>query len=180
MNEIWKDVERYEGSYQVSNCGRVRSLDRAVRNGLDSKRPVKGQMLKLWIGRSGYYVANLWSGNQMVHEYIHRLVLQAFAGSSSDGHECNHRDGNKANNHIENLEWVTSSENKRHARRNGLASRAPNAKLSPEIAEMIRKVYALGEHSQSQAGLMFGVSRANIGMVIRGETWVTGAEATAI
>lgn len=106
MNEIWKDIEGFEG-YQVSNMGHVRSLDHIGRCGNGTKL-YKGKELKLqdtYKGYLGCYVKN--KGNIIVH----REVAKAFVPGYFDGAQVNHKDENKHNNCADNLEWVTLEEN---------------------------------------------------------------------
>lgn len=103
MNEeIWKDIEGYEGIYQVSSFGRVRSLDRIVvmRNG--RKRPTRGKMLKERPTYNGYVRVQLRADNDY---YIHRLVASAFIPNPDNLPQVNHKDENKRNNRADNLEW---------------------------------------------------------------------------
>ncbi len=116
MEEIWKDIEGYEGKYQVSNLGGVRSLDRKIGNYFR-----KGKVLKPRACRNGYLLVNLYNKYSIREaKLVHRLVANAFILNQKNKLEVNHIDGNKHNNTIENLEWCTSSENKKHAIRTGL------------------------------------------------------------
>jgi len=108
--EIWRDIKGYEGRYQISNTGKVRNIKRG--NKILSKN-CKDE----W----GYPLSFLWKNNQRKCFRTHRLVITAF-GSIQPGeeYEVNHIDGNKTNNFINNLEWVTKSENMKHAYKMGL------------------------------------------------------------
>ena len=110
MKEIWKDIKDYEGLYQVSNFGNVKSL---TRNG------TKGGLIKL-VNRHGYLRARLWKNKVLQTIGVHRLVAQAFTPNIYDKEQVNHIDGNKLNNNANNLEWVSHSENMEHAYNNGL------------------------------------------------------------
>lgn len=116
MCEIWKDIENYEGSYQVSNFGNVRSLDRIVTNIHGRKQIRKGKLLKqVRTGsRRNYLSVRLSAKNYKVH----RLVAQSFIDNSENKSEVNHIDENTFNNHVDNLEWVTAKENSNHGTRN--------------------------------------------------------------
>lgn len=107
-NELWLPVVGYEGSYEVSSHGRVRSLDRVITTKSGHQRRYKGRMLAPALASNGYPVVNLGhSDNRLVH----RLALEAFVGPAPDGYECCHGDGNRTNNHLNNLRWDTSSAN---------------------------------------------------------------------
>ncbi len=117
--EVWKPVVGYEGFYEVSAFGRVRSLDRtslrANQHGIHLVS-LKGRVMKQGL-RSTYLYVNLCVGDVRKKRTIHSLVADAFLSGSG---EVNHKDGDKMNNHVSNLEWCTRSENHRHALENGL------------------------------------------------------------
>ena len=125
-DELWRDVHGFEGKYQVSDHGRVRSMDRQVPmrsiHGLEYYRHKKGVELRPGTCR-GYLIVNLFPYGTIA---VHRLVAQAFVeGYKNDGGlEVNHKDGNKRNNHASNLEWVTKKENQDHAVAKGLRKQA--------------------------------------------------------
>ena len=117
MKEIWKTIKGYEGIYEVSNLGRVRSLDRIVYRP-HPKQPHKiypykspGRVLSPAIDSKNYYFVNLYKNkeNQLVR--VHRLVAYAFVGGWFEGAVVNHKDENRQNNRADNLEWVTFAEN---------------------------------------------------------------------
>ena len=115
MQEVWKDIKGYEGLYQVSNLGRARSLDRYVRNGTSNKNIKRGKILKPCATRDGYLQLNLIKNKKKKVSTVHRLVAKAFIVNFENKPCVNHIDGNKQNNNVENLEWVTYSENTIHA-----------------------------------------------------------------
>lgn len=119
-NEIWKPIKDYEGWYEVSNMGRVRSLDRTVyfKDGKRS-RTYKGQILR-YKYHHGYQMVNLLRNKEINTVYIHRLVIETFLPTVEGKTWCNHKNGIKSDNRVENLEWCTSSENKIHADATGL------------------------------------------------------------
>lgn len=118
QQEEWRQIEGYEGLYEVSSFGHVRSVDRVrtFKNG--RKRFFPGKRLIPRTINSGYLMVVLHGDTKPVMKLIHRLVASAFLGGSEL--QVNHIDGNKQNNHIENLEYTTRSENMRHAYRLGL------------------------------------------------------------
>ena len=120
MKEIWADIENFEGWYQVSTKGRVRSVDRVVtfKNGRGT-RFYKGKILKPKI-HNGYLTVNLTKNKRSHTFYIHRLVVKAFKLHPIGKDWVNHKDGNKNNPDVTNLEYCTPSENNLHAYRIGL------------------------------------------------------------
>ena len=100
--EEWKDIKGYEGLYQVSNLGRVRSLDHYVKNG-HGNRLVHGKILKPYKSSHGYLFVAL--GKKAKHRSVHRLVATAFIQNPQNLPEVNHKDENKSNNVSSNLEW---------------------------------------------------------------------------
>lgn len=110
MEEIWKDVVGYEGYYQVSNLGRVRSLDRITSNG----RKIKGKILSTKVNTPPYYPrVSLSVNGKMKLVQVHRLVAQAFVYNPDPEHktQVGHKDESRTNNRADNLEWVTPKEN---------------------------------------------------------------------
>lgn len=112
MKEIWKDIEDYEGLYQVSNLGNVRSLNY---NGTHKIKEMAHQLM-----RKGYLRVHLSKNNKSKRISIHRLVAETFIPNPNNLPQVNHIDGNKQNNCVSNLEWCTNLENQRHAWNNGL------------------------------------------------------------
>lgn len=104
MSEIWKDIDGYEGFYQVSNYGEVRSIDRRVKN-KNGERVAKGRILAQVTMTSGYKTVNLFKKNRGKICLVHRLVAAAFLPNDNALAEVNHKDENKQNNRADNLEW---------------------------------------------------------------------------
>lgn len=130
-----KDIKEYEGYYQVDENGSVYSLDRQVKRGA-SKLFVKGVKLKNYKAKNGYYVVNLNKDGVVSQRYVHSLVAQSFLGEQKKGITVNHKDGNKLNNHVDNLEYCTYSENNIHARMWGLNKYSPKERASKPIVMM--------------------------------------------
>jgi hypothetical protein len=111
----------YEGSYEVSQCGQVRSLDRVVIGADKVAIPKWGKLLTPYPHKDTRYLqVNLWKENKGTSFYVHRLVAQAYIPNPKQLPEVNHKDGNRQNNDVGNLEWVDSLGNKLHAIRTGL------------------------------------------------------------
>lgn len=115
--EIWKPVIGYENLYEISNFGNVRSLDRYV-NGKWGKMKIKGKTLTLVKEKDGYYVVNLYKNNKTKQFRVHRLVAEVFISNPDNLPEINHKDENKANNRVDNLEWCTTKYNCNYGNRN--------------------------------------------------------------
>lgn len=138
MKEVWKDIQGYEGIYQVSNLGKVKSLDRFIRK--KGKRNgvyhIKEKILKSSTDDTGYLQVNLSKNGIYEKVHIHRLVAKAFIKNPYKKLQVNHIDGNRINSMVNNLEWVTDSENKFHAWKN-----LPRKSLK-------RKVYQISKDNQ--------------------------------
>lgn len=113
MEEIWKDIKGYKGLYQVSNLGRVKSLERYQQNHSKLQK-VEEKLKTIHTKSNGYQYVQLYKDNIMKNLHIHRLVAQAFIPNPENKPQINHIDGNKQNNNIDNLEWSTSNENNKH------------------------------------------------------------------
>lgn len=133
MQEIWKDVVGYEGLYKVSNLGNVMSFQPNCRN--------RNQYLTPF-NNGGYFRVTFTVKRKRTNHLVHRLVADAFIPNPENKEAVNHIDGCKTNNHVDNLEWVTKSENTRHAIRIGLRpSSTPKTRLKGSKNPLSKKVY---------------------------------------
>lgn len=117
MQEIWKPVPGYEGYYEVSSLGRIRSIDRCTKNRWGSETFHRSQVMKCRIFKNGYAHVKLTKDGKRYEPSVHRLVAIAFIPNPNELPQVNHIDGDKANNTVQNLEWCTGSENQLHSRR---------------------------------------------------------------
>ena len=117
--EEWKEVAGHEGRYLVSSLGNVKSLTRAVDLGKGRFRVFEGRVLKP-MPHKGYFRVCLGGLEKRKFYKIHRLVALAFIPNPNNYNQINHIDGNKTNNHVDNLEWCTAKQNTAHARATGL------------------------------------------------------------
>ncbi len=121
MQVIWKDVIGYENDYQVSNFGDTRSKDRYVEYKHGGKsRFWPSKLLCIWIPKNGYPSVTLKKKDCGTNFMVHRLVGIHFIENKGDGWQINHKDGNKKNNRVDNLEWVSQQDNMKHAFKIGL------------------------------------------------------------
>jgi hypothetical protein len=118
MNEIWHPCVGYETHYEVSNLGNVRSIERYANNGHNNGlRKLLSRLLKSAVGKSGYLLVTFSVDNTQSSQNVHRLVARAFISNESNKPQVNHKNGVKTDNRVENLEWVTASENGIHSYR---------------------------------------------------------------
>ena len=144
MTEIWKPIKGYEGLYEVSSMGRIKSIERKVYNpgvlGNGCYRTVPEKIRKPNIMK-GYHCISLIKNNKYKVYRIHRLVIEHFVGEApSIEHQVNHIDGDKSNNRVENLEWVTPKENTHHAIKNGLRCN-PNEETKRKMGEASKRLW---------------------------------------
>lgn len=168
MNEIWKDAKGYEDYFQVSNLGRI-----------FSKRTNK--ILKL-NSSSGYLsFTTRFNGRKSISKClkVHRLVALTFIENPDNKPDVNHIDGNKLNNHVSNLEWVTESENMLHASQTGLTpyekitgEKNGSAKITWEIARKIRKMKSDNSKlSGKKISVILNISSDIVKSVLSNKTW---------
>lgn len=125
MTEIWRDIVGYEGLYQVSNLGRVKSLDKYDNKGRFHAERIKSQVNN----GKGYLIVNLKHNGKQRMRTVHRLVAEAFIANPNNYEDVNHIDGNKENNQVDNLEFCTHRSNMLHAVKFGLHTKFGERKV---------------------------------------------------
>ena len=136
MKEIWKDKKDYEGHYQVSNLGRAKSLDRYIKGKGHSLQFKKGRILKPMKDSNGYLKVRLCNGEKSKTFNLHRLVAEAFIPNPNNYKEVNHKDENKTNNVVTNLEWCDKKYNQNYGTRNKrISEKMTNGKLSKPVLQ---------------------------------------------
>lgn len=170
--ERWKPVVGWEGVYEVSDLGRVKRL-------VPGRQTYAGRIFEPAGHPRGYVFITLCHEGRKVSRPAHLLVLEAFVGPKpSPTHQGNHKDGVRTNNTVDNLEWVTVSENRLHAYRvlgNKPPSQfwavSPNAKLSAGQVSDIRRIRAETKASYKDLAEQFGVHLTTIGRIVKGKAW---------
>jgi hypothetical protein len=179
-SEIWKDISGYEGIYQISNLGRVKSLSRYTKNGGGVLCLRKETFLTHSLSAKGYHRVKLYKDDGKIkHTFsIHKLVALSFLDNSHNLPEINHKDGIKDNNRKSNLEWCTRSHNiretyKLHLRPENTYKGSGNkmAKLTEEQVLQIRERYSKGEIFQTELAKEYHVVHSLIGMIINRKIW---------
>jgi len=167
ITEIWKDIKGYEGRYQVSNMGRVKSLERVTIRKDGSKLPVKERILKPCTKPNGYLQVVLCaSSGKRETPKIHRLVCEAFHENPKNKPCVNHIDENKANNVASNLEWCTYEENLNHGTHNARSAKARSKPVGQYTLEgELVKVWQSTMEVERELGFLNG----NISAAARGE-----------
>lgn len=164
MTEVIKDIKGFEGRYTISNLGIVRSL-------------LTGKVMKPSITKSGYQRVNLRYAHSRDYKslLVHRLVAMNFLPNPDHYNEINHKDCNRLNNKVSNLEWCNRFYNIKYAFRYGKASnkgiRNPNAKLNEDDIIAIKSLANTGRFFNTQIAKLFKVSSATINNIVRGITW---------
>ena len=140
MKEVWKDIKDYEGLYQVSNLGRIKSVDRIIKRKKNGDYFQKGRILNLQIAKNGYYICKLSYQNKKPSKNVHKLVAEAFISNPNNYPCINHKDENKLNNNVNNLEWCTCKYNNNYGTKKERISNAlKGRKVSEETKEKHRK-----------------------------------------
>lgn len=166
--EVWKDIDGFESLYQVSSYGRIRSLPRYK---------TRGRVLKQCISKKGYLRTSIMGKPNTAYLIMHRVVAKAFIPNPNNLPEVNHKDGNKQNNHVDNLEWCTHEYNVKHSVENKLAdyskiagSKNSQSKLNEIEVVKIRQMHKDGKNF-TEIAKQYNVTANLIGMVCRMQNW---------
>lgn len=164
MSEEWRDIEGYEGVYQVSSMGRVRNTTKK-----------NGKTISVFTRGRGYGGVALRKNNAPVSVYVHRLVAMAFINKPEYANIVNHKNGIKKDNRVENLEWCNHAENSKHAIATGLirqrGENSSSAKFTLKEVIMIKKFYSLNRISIREVSELLDVSFTCIQQIINNKRY---------
>ncbi|MEK6883483.1 MAG: NUMOD4 domain-containing protein [Nanoarchaeota archaeon] len=174
MEEIWMDIKEYEGMYQISSFGRVKSLDRID----NTNRHIKERILKPGKNNGGYFNVVLSKKNNMKTFKVHRLVALAFLPNTYNYPQVNHKNDIRTDNRLENLYWGTQKENVYDAIRSGKFRLDQNcgekfygAKLNNEKIIMIKQMWNTNNFFQREIAGKFNISRSNVSEIVNNRSW---------
>jgi len=146
----------FDGKYEVTEDGKIFS-------NVGKRKEMKGK-----ITNCGYRMIVLNVNGKKLYPLLHRLIAEAFILNPNNLPEVNHKDGNKLNNNVNNLEWTTTKQNLIHARDNGML---PATKINMDIANKIRELYKTKKYSCNELGELFGLKHTQIGYIIQNKRW---------
>jgi len=167
-DEEWRAVHGYEGKYEVSSDGRVRSIDRVVACCYGSERAARGQEISTHL-RNGYFSVRLWSGGASRLEYVHALVCMAWHGRRPIGNDVAHEDGDPLNNDPGNLSWKTHADNQRDMIRHGTSTRGKGGKLTKDAVLAIRLLE--GVEGPVSVGSRYGIDHSTVCHIWKRKIW---------
>lgn len=179
MNEKWRPIDGFESSHEVSNLGRIRTIERewvgVTPRGHPARRKTAQRVCGQRVSRNGYMQVALCVGGKPHSKLVHRIVAHAFIPPAHNCEQVNHVNGDKTDNRVENLEWTTARGNQLHAIANGLARGRRGmehgmSKLTDSDVREIRRLLARGV-VQRRIAEQFGVAPCKITMIKHGTAW---------
>ena len=173
MKTVWLPVLGFEGHYEVSDQGSVRSLDRVIKCKSGKHRSYKGRLLRLRVNTNGYLITDLYKDLKKITRTAHSLVAEAFIGPRPNDLEVCHNDGNRLNSCLSNLRYGTRTENFSDCLIHGTRARGSshgNSKLTESQVIEIKQRASFGERRKTLAS-EFQIHEQTIGNILRSETW---------
>jgi hypothetical protein len=167
--EIWKPIIGFESSHEISNHGRVRSLDRITISKNNKRMPFKGKLIQPII-LNGYHDVKL---NHFTHRLVHRLVAQTFLDNPENKSQVNHIDSNKSNNHYTNLEWNTPSENIAHSVKQGTHPKGETSGTSKLTEKDILEIFKLRIKglSYEEIARIYNIDQSLVPRILNRKLW---------
>lgn len=178
--EIWKDVIEFEGGYEISNFGRLKSLKRIAKTHnlyKDIERTYPERIIRAGLDSAGYPIVKLSAFGRMKRTSLHRLVTTAFIPNPENKPEVNHKNGIKTDARLENLEWVTNSENQKHAYKIGLQNanhvrgEESNWVKLTELQVIEIKILLSKKVTLKEIGKIYNVHFSTIWYIKTGKNW---------
>ncbi len=158
-----KEILGYEGLYAVTIKGKIWAYAKNATWHTD-------RILKPWLIGNGYEMVMLYKTGEKPRKFlVHRLVAMTYISNPNNLREVNHKNGNRLDNRIKNLEWISSKENKIHAIKLGLYR--SHEKLTPKQVRAIRRDYATGKFFQREIANKYGTSQHQVSWIVRGKGW---------
>lgn len=178
QEEVWIDIPNFEGLYKFSNKYRVVSVDRIVKGRYNSNRKIKGKEVIIKGDKKHYPSFHLWKNNKGYAFEIHTFIAKLFIENKLNKTQVNHKNGNKFDYSINNLEWCTPSENMKHAYDTGLRTcrdlngeNNPRAKLNIQQVDEIRSLFITGEYTKKRLSDIYKIDPSVITDIISFEIW---------
>ena len=179
-DEIWKDIKGYEGLYQASTLGEIRRIESVVVDKNKKRiRTFKNKKIKQILRKDGYYFVNLSKNGKVKTAKVHRLIAETFLKNDVNCNIINHKDGNKINNNVTNLEWCTCSHNTKEAYRLGLRKpnilkEALNGRSKPVLQYDTSKNFIKKWSCIKEASKKLKIKDSNISLVCKGKRKTAG------
>jgi hypothetical protein len=173
MKEVWSSIKNFS-YYKISNLGRVKSIDKPIQDSLGRKRIQKGRFIKQFGYEGNYYTVNMTDDEGIRRrKYVHRLLAETFLLNPENKPQVNHKDGNKFNNLLHNLEWVTIKENNIHAYEKGLKkSRKGEGHHNKKLTEKeVLEIISLKGICQKDIAAAYGITTSNVSQIINKKKW---------
>ena len=178
MKEIWKDIKGYDGIYQISDRGRVKSVYRVTKYVTGRTRTEKERVLKQEVNLHGYCTLRLCKNSEYKRFFIHRLIANAFIPNPKNKSSINHINSIRDDNEIDNLEWVTHSENCIHGHKYGNmknSSKVHCGNVGKSVFQISRDGAVIRKYNtMTDASVSTGTLRTNIGLACRGKLKTAG------
>lgn len=176
MKEKWKDIPSYEGHYQVSNLGRIKSLEKVIINVNGIKHKRKSRILKPYKDSKGYLCVDLRLDNKRFNARVHRMVGICFIKNPNKYPQINHINGIKTDNNVQNLEWCTNKQNCIHAHQNNLTNPARGVNHGSrvleehEVIEIFKEYHENGTY-QYLIAKKYGISQGQVHNIVSKKHW---------